>query len=709
VSYSQGSKVVASDFNGIISGTWASVWGTGTGNTGWGQTLPASVTTGSKITASGYWNLLVTQVNTGGNQTNSSIGSMTPVPTTGVTVAYLQNLNNNISTISGSRLNAYVQGSSSTTTATNDISTWNDYLQFQFTVTFPSADQARYFFNAGGQIGLNFSHPSTSHRLDAVISSICNYLGTLWLSSPISGTCTLAGTNYNGVTKIGGVGGYDTTYSNNGYYALTSTDSTLIIQKTNAGFAYIYYDTDTNLTITANSNGNVLTITCKFSEIPDGGTISTGTTATLTVRSPSTTYLSNTWGTPSVSYNITYNTVIVITKTYAVAGDFNNQLYTLDPTNGSAVLYGAHTTSGGNAGMPGLTYIQDYATSANLYQIDCQNSWFPLVITLANNYRLGSGDVSPAYNYSNVPQFLWRTYTSNWTDSMLNTEFGLTSGQAAASFRASQVWWEGAYGSEDDTLYYGLAILDSRNFNAGSPGSAWATCTIIPYYLNVDTGGEWSSHGFQYWPTTNGTSVTGQTDYTNFVKTGATSRDGGGVEGTLSDYTVTLDDYSLVIPVLKSDNGFSGGARDSNRNPLVVRFGYIGENDTGTAPTSGTVIFDTRYAPAVPSSNPSYFAVTNGSWGTFLNNHGIWGSDSVNFNATYPIPFPIRGTYQIELSTDNSGNVVIDGTTVLTSSNYSTSVTTTVSLTSGTHYIGVNGYNSGGAAGIGVLITFVST
>lgn len=45
--------------------------------------------------------------------------------------------------------------------------------------------------------------------------------------------------------------------------------------------------------------------------------------------------------------------------------------------------------------------------------------------------------------------------------------------------------------------------------------------------------------------------------------------------GSLSDYTVTLNDYSLVVPVVKSDNGFSGGARDSNRNPFSAKFGYI--------------------------------------------------------------------------------------------------------------------------------------
>ena len=57
--------------------------------------------------------------------------------------------------------------------------------------------------------------------------------------------------------------------------------------------------------------------------------------------------------------------------------------------------------------------------------------------------------------------------------------------------------------------------------------------------------------------------------------TGATFRDGGGVLGSLSNYCVSLDNYSLVVPVVKSNNGFSGGARNSSRDPFMAKFGYI--------------------------------------------------------------------------------------------------------------------------------------
>ena len=78
---------------------------------------------------------------------------------------------------------------------------------------------------------------------------------------------------------------------------------------------------------------------------------------------------------------------------------------------------------------------------------------------------------------------------------------------------------------------------------------------------------------YHFAPTIAGSAASGGT--TAFTMTGNTGRDGGGVLGSLSNYCVTLDNYSLVVPIVKSDNGFSGGARNGNRNPLVAKFGYI--------------------------------------------------------------------------------------------------------------------------------------
>jgi hypothetical protein len=51
--------------------------------------------------------------------------------------------------------------------------------------------------------------------------------------------------------------------------------------------------------------GNVVTIFTVWDEIPDGLTVGTGTSTTVTVQAPETTYLANTWGTITVSGSVT--------------------------------------------------------------------------------------------------------------------------------------------------------------------------------------------------------------------------------------------------------------------------------------------------------------------------------------------------------------------------------------------------------------------
>ena len=260
-------------------------------------------------------------------------------------------------------------------------------------------------------------------------------------------------------------------------------------------------------------------------------------------------------------------------KSTAYLGDGNGT------GSGSAFLYGAHTTSGGSAGMPGTCYIQDTSTNSRKYSINLSSTYFPLVPSIVNNdnslnqYCLGTGDVSPAYSYAGVPILVWRNQYSNWTDTMIQNELGLSTTQVAQVQYASQVWWANGFAGMDSWLYYAIAILDSRNYNSGSLGNAWANKTIVEYFWNYDFGSEWSDHGFTFVPTISGGVASGGT--TAFTMTGATFRDGGGVLGSLSNYCVTLDNYSLVVPIVKSDNGFSGGARNGSREPFMAKFGYI--------------------------------------------------------------------------------------------------------------------------------------
>lgn len=308
MTYSVGGLIQATDFNGLVN-TGATnlntIWSTGAGDSGYGQTAIATVTAGNKVFAAPEWNALITTITKVAAHQGTALSAWTNSnPVTGDIIRYETNMATNLGLINTSRLNAAAQGATSSTTATS-ASTWGDSLTFTFTITFASANAARWFFNAGGQISIQTAHPpGVVFDIDQLISDICSDAGTVWLSSPTSGTATLAGTAYNGVTQVGG--GYPagaTVGTNSGFGALSAVATQLLKQFGN--FAYHAYTATSFLEISATHNAGVVTVTAVLDEIPNGATVSTGTTATLTVRPPSTTNLTNTWGTPTVTSTVT--------------------------------------------------------------------------------------------------------------------------------------------------------------------------------------------------------------------------------------------------------------------------------------------------------------------------------------------------------------------------------------------------------------------
>jgi len=318
MTYLQNRLIEDTDFN-TFRNTLNPIWGTGSNNSGYGQTEIPAVANNDVVAAVGYWKSLTNTITAIANHTGSFIAAMTPAPDTNGKITYLANISTNLVTINNNRLNAASQGSTSATTVTS-ASTWNDKMIMTFTVSFASNNAARYFFNAGGQIGLNFSHPS-SVEINGVIQDICNETGTIWLSSPISGSVSLAGINYNGVTKTGGVvSSRQTINTNYGFYALVNSNVQIFKQTGNEPSPYYEYFGSFLQITAATNNAGVITFICTFDEVPNGATIAAGTTGTVTIRPPSTTYITNTWGTPVVAGNVTYSSVV--TSTYSTPGAY---------------------------------------------------------------------------------------------------------------------------------------------------------------------------------------------------------------------------------------------------------------------------------------------------------------------------------------------------------------------------------------------------
>lgn len=314
MSYAQYGLIEATDFNNLVGGnptTTANklntVWATGGTNAGYGQTAVANVSAGSTVTASNWASLVNSTANSATHQ-GSSITSVT-APSAGGTITFVSAIPTNLTTIYTNRLNAATQGSTTSNTATY-ASTWSSALTFTHTATWANGDAARYFFNSGGQLAITCSHPSGT-GINLLLNNLASNIGTVVLSAPTSGTVTIAGTSYNGITKVGGGGNAPTTSPNTGYFALTTANATVFTQTASTGpsgylSTFIRVIVKSNGTQGSNGDaGSVITIYTIWDEVPDGLTAAANSATTLTVRPPETTNLANSWGSITLTGTVT--------------------------------------------------------------------------------------------------------------------------------------------------------------------------------------------------------------------------------------------------------------------------------------------------------------------------------------------------------------------------------------------------------------------
>lgn len=325
MTYSVGGLIQATDYNGFASTTAGGnvnvIWGAGTGDAGYGQsTTLATVSAGGTVTAT-QWASLVNRISSIASHQGTTITSRT-APVAGNVIAVLSAVQtdlNNCYTNRGNAAGTGTQftgwtGTSSKTTDTGSGSTpWT--ITFTHTVTWASANAARYFFNAGGRIKWETSKTSTGTVADTEWNDLANTLvGDIYITGGTA-TQTINGTAYTGTTKTGGTGTPTTLTTTTGWYDLLTTDTTIYKQ-----FADTAPYTGQYIQINAKTAGSgtqlVLTTTwvdpgnapVGSTDVITGGTATTGIsfgTAPATVVTyfpPSGTYLTEaTWGTPTVA------------------------------------------------------------------------------------------------------------------------------------------------------------------------------------------------------------------------------------------------------------------------------------------------------------------------------------------------------------------------------------------------------------------------
>ena len=329
MTYSAGSTILAADYNTFAGNTTAGlnrVWSTGAGDAGWGQTDIATVAASGTVTAT-QWATIVNNLSTSGTQSSTTITSRT-APVTGNLIAILANVQTDITSVTTNRGNAAASGTeygtftgtTSKTTATGSgQAAWT--ITFTHTVTFPTANQARYFWNAGGIVRLKYGKSSTGTDNDPEWNQLAGWCGAINLTGRVNGAAqTIAAVSYTGTTRIGGSGGTQTTLATTtGWYNLTASPAT-IFQLTNSVSPYSGEFIRTTATATSST---VLTLVTTW--VSDGssgagttadisgGTATASPSTTITGTAPTTlvTYvppssatLSNSWGTPSIAASV---------------------------------------------------------------------------------------------------------------------------------------------------------------------------------------------------------------------------------------------------------------------------------------------------------------------------------------------------------------------------------------------------------------------
>lgn len=329
MSYSSGGLIQATDYNGFVGSSPSStanqintVWAVGNGNAGYGQSALSQVTAGGVVTAT-QW---ATAVNTLNSIYTHQSGSGTGIgaPTAGSLISYLSTFSSSVNTAYTNRLNAAANGTDITGTAPT-AATWNTSspttFQITRTATFASADQARYFFNAGGKLVLTFS----------CVNTLGNAKGADWLSllntkfaSVVVGAVsnnTRTGTGGTVSASNNGLGYWGCTTSNQNITTLTSASGTADYSSNS-----IAVGIKTNGVQGSNADkGTVFTFTIDLTDAaadtntappgipaysPAGTPPSQGNfndqlnlaiTTNITVRPPSTANLSNSWGTVTIA------------------------------------------------------------------------------------------------------------------------------------------------------------------------------------------------------------------------------------------------------------------------------------------------------------------------------------------------------------------------------------------------------------------------
>jgi len=298
MTYSSAGLIQATDYNGFVS-TLNSVW-----NSLWGQSAVGTVSAGGTVTATQWATLASTITNAYIHESgsNPSVSS----PSAGQTIGIITNLSTAVSYVQTNAYNSYAFGTQLNTSSTAGATgSANNAWQLVWTqsINFASGAARSYYFNCGGVVFLTFSKSSTGQTNDPTwnaLAAACNQISFTSTST----SKTIVGVVYQGTNKQGGSGVTTVLRTDIGYAQLTGSPVTIFQQ-----YYPTYPYTGSYIAVNASLSGNNVLFQTYWYQPASGYAfeavnISAGGVTTIYNTPPETTYISNTWGTPSLSSSV---------------------------------------------------------------------------------------------------------------------------------------------------------------------------------------------------------------------------------------------------------------------------------------------------------------------------------------------------------------------------------------------------------------------
>jgi hypothetical protein len=325
MAYVAGDTILDDEYNTFVNSSsspfgYNHFAGTGSLNYGLGQTPIATVSAGGTINAS-QWNALFTGLDNIANHTNDTITSRAAV-SAGDTIAIKAAVAADLATLAasvaaGSPNTTALTTSASLQTITTASEGWDNTATHEHSITWSSADQMRWFFNAGGKVRITVG--TTQAVTDAKDQAFID-LGTALGNIDIGAQATTR----SGSGESPSTGGSGLAL---GFHDLTTSYQELIIV------------TSDNLNYTSNT----VQISAKLNA-------AVGTAVTMVIKmvatdaADDTTYTSPNTESPAVAAAVK-DTPRMVTNLYAI---------TPNTSEGLGVVY-AHNTVGNEGNVNGTT------------------------------------------------------------------------------------------------------------------------------------------------------------------------------------------------------------------------------------------------------------------------------------------------------------------------------------------------------------------